>query len=72
MNIDQIRYGGCWSLELRGYKDNHLRLESKQILETKSDVYEYLSYFFNSESMTQLYDSYDVRIGASEIAKVED
>lgn len=72
MNVDQIRYGGCWSLELRGYKDNHLRLESRQILETKDDVYEYLSYFFNSESMTQVCDSYDIRIGVSEIAKAED
>lgn len=69
MNIDQIKYGGCFSLELRGYKENHLRLESTQLSEFKSSVYEYLSSFFNAESMTQLCDSYDIRIGVVETVK---
>nr|DAE91333.1 MAG TPA: hypothetical protein [Caudoviricetes sp.] len=69
MNIDQIKYGGCLSLELRGYKENHLRLESTQLFEFKSSVYEYLSIFFNAESMTQLCDSYDIRISVVETVK---
>lgn len=68
MNIDQIKYGGCWSLEIRGYKDNHLRMEAKQIFESKSSVHEYLSYFFNAEADRMPCDSYDVRIGVAEVA----
>lgn len=68
MNIDQIKYGGCWSLELRGYKENHLRMEAKRIFESKSSVHEYLSYFFNAEADRMPCDSYDIRIGVAEIA----
>lgn len=69
MNIDQIRYGGCWSLELRGYKENHKTIESRQLFEFESSLYEYLSAFFNQETYTRRCDSYDIRIGVSKIAK---
>lgn len=69
MNVDQIKYGGCWSLELRGYKENHQTIESRQLFEFESSLYEYLSAFFNQETYTRRCDSYDIRIGVSKIAK---
>ena len=72
MDIETARYGGYWSLELHGYKENHLTLESNQMFEGVRELHEYLSYFFANETMTSRCDSYDVRIGASKIAKPEE
>lgn len=72
MNIDQIKCGGCWSLELRGYKENHQTIESRQLFEFESSLYEYLSVFFIQETYTRRCDSYDIRIGVSKIAEPEE
>lgn len=69
MDIETARYGGYWSLELHGYKENHLTLESKQMFEGVRELYEYLSYFFANEVMTSRCDSYDIRIGASKVER---
>lgn len=69
MDIETARYGGYWSLELHGYKENHLTLEVTQLFEGIRSLHEYLSYFFANEGMTSQCDSYDVRIGISKIAK---
>ena len=69
MDIEMARYGGYWSLELHGYKENHLTLESKQMFEGIRELYEYLSYFFANEGMTSRCDSYDIRIGASKFER---
>lgn len=69
MDIETAKYGVYWSLEVRGYKKNHLTLESTQMFESIRGLYEYLSYFFANETMTSRCDNYDVRIGVSEIAE---
>ena len=69
MDIETAKYGGYWHLEVHGYKENHLTLESTQMFEGIRGLYEYLSYFFANETMTSRCDSYDIRIGASKIAK---
>lgn len=66
MDIETARYGGYWTLELRGYKNNHLTLESNQRFEGIRDLNQYLSYFFSDEAMTLRCDSYDIRVGAGE------
>lgn len=43
-------------------------MEAKQLFEFKSSVHEYLSHFFNAEADRMPCDSYDIRIGVSEIA----
>ena len=69
MDIETAKYGGYWSLEVRGYKENHLTLEVTQLFEGIRSLHEYLSYFFTNESMTSRCDNYDVRIGVSKIAE---
>lgn len=46
MDIETAKYGGYWSLEVRGYKENHLTLEVNQMFEGIRSLHEYLSYFF--------------------------
>lgn len=72
MDIETAKYRGYWSLEVRGYKENHLTLEVNQMFEGIRSLHEYLSYFFADVTMTSGCDSYDVRIGTSKIAKAED
>lgn len=72
ITIDKVRYGGCYNLEIRGYKENHPTLESRQLFEFESSLYEYLSEFFNQEAYTRRCDSYDIRIGVSKIAEPEE
>jgi len=69
MDIETAKYGRYWSLEVRGYKENHLTLEVTQLFEGIRSLHEYLSYFFADETMTSRCDSYDVHIGASKIAE---
>ena len=72
MDIETARYGGYWSLELHGYKENHLTLESKQMFEGVRDLYEYLSNFFAQETYTRRCDSYDIHIGVSRVAEKDE
>lgn len=59
MDIETAKYGGYWHLEVHGYKENHLALESTQMFEGIRGLYEYLSYFFANETMTSRCDSYE-------------
>lgn len=38
IDIETARYGGYWSLELHGYKENHLTLEQKQMFEGRVTI----------------------------------
>lgn len=52
MDIETAKYGGYWSLEVRGYKENHLTLDVAQLFEGIRSLHEYLSHFFTNETVT--------------------
>ena len=72
ITTDKVKYGGCYSLEISGYRKNHRVLEVKQLFEYHDTIFAYLSNMFANEPWGKSCDSYDIRIGVSEVAEPEE